>query len=129
MDREIIFRGKTNSGNWAYGSLLTDIDDALNYARKQKDYFNTLLIAASKATREERFEEENKSLKRKLELAERELKQCKGLNVRLTGVLASVNNIEICKHCGGDGGFDAGEDSCECPVCGGSGYVKIEVKN
>jgi uncharacterized phage protein (TIGR01671 family) len=33
MDREIIFRGKTNSGNWAYGSLVysDDIQPAIYF--------------------------------------------------------------------------------------------------
>jgi predicted nucleic acid-binding Zn-ribbon protein len=104
------------------------INDALNHARNQRDALEALILEAKHGHQATELKQENQSLKNKLQKLERELKQCKNLNIHLTYILASVNNVEICKHCNGEGGFDAGEDSCECPVCNGSGYVKIEVK-
>jgi hypothetical protein len=104
------------------------IDDALNHARNQRDALELLILAAKHGHQATELKQECQTLRQKLEKTERELNQYKSLNVHLTYTLAHVNSIEICKHCGGDGAFDAGEDSCECPVCNGSGYVKIEVK-
>jgi len=36
---------------------------------------------------------------------------------RILTMLAKGSNLEVCEECAGEGGFDCGEHSEECPVC------------
>jgi hypothetical protein len=104
------------------------IDDALNHARDQRAALDALISEARDGKRAKELETENRTLTRKLERLEAELRLCKRKNNSLTSILSHVNGVVICNTCDG-GGIIETDEGCEpCPDCNELGYIAKELE-